>query len=327
MALRTTVWKRCVWFSHLKDSLTLVGFAGDEKTNFALELTYNYGKDGPGAYNIGRHIPILSRCLKMLSIFLRWVAAFFVCLWFVRLLNELLRYSCLQTKLGQKHSFRKIFTIVKMLAGSGFGHFALAVPDVYELADKVKKNGSWSLTPCTNSLKRYPTFWSNRMLDNFEASVYLKVLHIVSHCQVVTCQWFGVSDYSCLPGILLQKSHPVPSIDLSLALTLHTGGTVSREPGPVKGGTTEIAFIKDPTGYSWEIIQRKDQKIREPIAQVIQLSKPLAPKLIAWWQANTQQLMPLALQSRMSLGCGLIAWSMIVGINHQRLATLFKVIT
>lgn len=27
--------------------------AGDEKTNFALELTYNYGKDGPDAYNIG----------------------------------------------------------------------------------------------------------------------------------------------------------------------------------------------------------------------------------------------------------------------------------
>ena len=47
-----------------------------------------------------------------------------------------------------------------------------------------------------------------------------------------------------------------------------TGGTVSRDAGPVKGGTTEIAFVKDPTGYSWEIIQRKDQKIREPIAQV-----------------------------------------------------------
>lgn len=30
--------------------------AGDEKTNFALELTYNYGKDGPGAYNIGRFL-------------------------------------------------------------------------------------------------------------------------------------------------------------------------------------------------------------------------------------------------------------------------------
>jgi lactoylglutathione lyase len=33
------------------------------------------------------------------------------------------------------------------------------------------------------------------------------------------------------------------------------GGTVTREAGPVKGGTTEIAFIKDPDGYSIELIQ------------------------------------------------------------------------
>lgn len=33
------------------------------------------------------------------------------------------------------------------------------------------------------------------------------------------------------------------------------GGTVSREPGPVKGGKTVIAFIKDPDGYSIELIQ------------------------------------------------------------------------
>ncbi len=33
------------------------------------------------------------------------------------------------------------------------------------------------------------------------------------------------------------------------------GGVVTREPGPVKGGTTEIAFIKDPDGYSIELIQ------------------------------------------------------------------------
>ena len=48
---------------------------------------------------------------------------------------------------------------------------------------------------------------------------------------------------------------------------------MSRDAGPVKGGTTEIAFVKDPTGYSWEIIQRKDQKIREPIAQVRLVAK------------------------------------------------------
>jgi lactoylglutathione lyase len=33
------------------------------------------------------------------------------------------------------------------------------------------------------------------------------------------------------------------------------GGTVVREPGPVKGGTTQIAFLQDPDGYKIELIQ------------------------------------------------------------------------
>ncbi len=36
------------------------------------------------------------------------------------------------------------------------------------------------------------------------------------------------------------------------------GGNVTREPGPVKGGTTVIAFIADPDGYSIELIERGD---------------------------------------------------------------------
>ena len=35
------------------------------------------------------------------------------------------------------------------------------------------------------------------------------------------------------------------------------GGNVTREAGPVKGGTTHIAFIKDPDGYMIELIQNK----------------------------------------------------------------------
>jgi lactoylglutathione lyase len=34
------------------------------------------------------------------------------------------------------------------------------------------------------------------------------------------------------------------------------GGAVTREPGPVKGGTTVIAFITDPDGYKIELIER-----------------------------------------------------------------------
>ncbi|MDJ0571866.1 MAG: lactoylglutathione lyase [Pleurocapsa sp. MO_192.B19] len=33
------------------------------------------------------------------------------------------------------------------------------------------------------------------------------------------------------------------------------GGKVSREPGPMKHGTTVIAFVEDPDGYKIELIQ------------------------------------------------------------------------
>jgi lactoylglutathione lyase len=35
------------------------------------------------------------------------------------------------------------------------------------------------------------------------------------------------------------------------------GGAVTREPGPVKGGSTVIAFITDPDGYKIELIERR----------------------------------------------------------------------
>ncbi|CAG1003190.1 partial lactoylglutathione lyase, partial [Rhodocyclaceae bacterium] len=35
------------------------------------------------------------------------------------------------------------------------------------------------------------------------------------------------------------------------------GGNVVREAGPMKGGTTVIAFVQDPDGYKVELIQRK----------------------------------------------------------------------
>ncbi len=34
------------------------------------------------------------------------------------------------------------------------------------------------------------------------------------------------------------------------------GGNVTREAGPVKGGSTVIAFVTDPDGYKIELIQR-----------------------------------------------------------------------
>ena len=36
------------------------------------------------------------------------------------------------------------------------------------------------------------------------------------------------------------------------------GGAITREPGPVKGGSTMIAFITDPDGYKIELIERRN---------------------------------------------------------------------
>lgn len=37
------------------------------------------------------------------------------------------------------------------------------------------------------------------------------------------------------------------------------GGKVVREPGPMKHGSTVIAFVEDPTGYKIELIQFKNK--------------------------------------------------------------------
>jgi len=37
------------------------------------------------------------------------------------------------------------------------------------------------------------------------------------------------------------------------------GGNVVRDAGPMKGGTTVIAFVEDPDGYKIELIQKKDR--------------------------------------------------------------------
>ena len=45
------------------------------------------------------------------------------------------------------------------------------------------------------------------------------------------------------------------------------GGIITREPAPVKGGTSVIAFVKDPDGYIFELIQRGPTP--EPLCHVM----------------------------------------------------------
>lgn len=72
----------------------------------------------------------------------------------------------------------------------------------------------------------------------------------------LTYNW-GVSDYEhggAFGHIAIETDDIYATCDAIKA----KGGTVTREPGPVKGGTTVIAFVKDPDGYSIELINKKD---------------------------------------------------------------------
>ena len=49
----------------------------------------------------------------------------------------------------------------------------------------------------------------------------------------------------------------VPDAAAACAKIRAAGGKVTREAGPVQGGTTVIAFVTDPDGYKIELIERK----------------------------------------------------------------------
>jgi lactoylglutathione lyase len=50
----------------------------------------------------------------------------------------------------------------------------------------------------------------------------------------------------------------VDDVAATCAAVRTKGGTVTRDAGPVKGGTTVIAFVQDPDGYKIELIERRE---------------------------------------------------------------------
>ena len=67
---------------------------------------------------------------------------------------------------------------------------------------------------------------------------------------------YGVEKYD-LGSAYGHVAIEVPDVKGACDKVRSRGGKVTREPGPVKGGTTVIAFVEDPDGYKIEFIERK----------------------------------------------------------------------
>lgn len=67
---------------------------------------------------------------------------------------------------------------------------------------------------------------------------------------------YGVEKYD-LGGGFGHLAVGVPDIYATCDALRAAGAKITREPGPVKFGTTVIAFVEDPDGYKIELIERK----------------------------------------------------------------------
>lgn len=75
------------------------------------------------------------------------------------------------------------------------------------------------------------------------------------HAEIELTYNYGVSSYE-LGSAYGHIALGVPDAYAACDRIRAAGGNITREPGPVKGGNTVIAFVTDPDGYKIELIQR-----------------------------------------------------------------------
>jgi lactoylglutathione lyase len=79
------------------------------------------------------------------------------------------------------------------------------------------------------------------------------------HAEIELTYNHGTNHYelgSAYGHIAIGVANVAATCDAVRAKAAALGGAVTREAGPVKGGSTVIAFITDPDGYKIELIQR-----------------------------------------------------------------------
>ena len=67
---------------------------------------------------------------------------------------------------------------------------------------------------------------------------------------------YGVERYE-MGGAFGHIAVGVPDVKQACDKVRTAGGKVTREPGPVKGGSSVIAFVEDPDGYKIEFIESR----------------------------------------------------------------------
>lgn len=121
------------------------------------------------------------------------------------------------------------------------------------------------VTNLERSIQFYTDLLGMRVLRHSENSEYKYTLVFIGYDDEqtgtvleLTYNW-GVEQYQ-LGTAYGHIAIAVDNAKETCAAIRKAGGNVTREAGPVKGGTTVIAFIEDPDGYKIELIETSDAK-------------------------------------------------------------------
>ena len=75
------------------------------------------------------------------------------------------------------------------------------------------------------------------------------------HAEIELTYNYGVNEYE-MGTAYGHLAIAVPDAAAAVERIRAAGGVITREAGPVKGGSTVIAFVQDPDGYKIELIER-----------------------------------------------------------------------
>ncbi|MGE5450829.1 MAG: lactoylglutathione lyase [Acidobacteriota bacterium] len=81
------------------------------------------------------------------------------------------------------------------------------------------------------------------------------------HAEIELTYNYGVSQYelgSAYGHIAIGVDNAAAVCEAVRDKAAKLGGAITREAGPIKGGSTIIAFITDPDGYKIELIERPE---------------------------------------------------------------------
>lgn len=118
------------------------------------------------------------------------------------------------------------------------------------------------VTDLTRSIKFYQDVLGMRLLRTSENEEYKYTLAFLGYDDEdkasvleLTYNW-GITEYE-LGTAYGHIAIGVDDIYTTCETVRKAGGKITREPGPVKGGKTVIAFVEDPDSYKIEFIENK----------------------------------------------------------------------